>query len=260
MKIVRPVLSLFTLVLVLGVLPHAVYASSAADVVGRYDPIADPDAIVIVGSARFTILTPQLIRMEWATDGKFEDHASLVFLNRKLSVPEFTHEITPDGRTIIRTKALTLSYSPADSNGKFTAQNLSISFDLGEKKITWKPGTPDTGNLLGTTRTLDRVRGSNVQLEPGLISRDGWTLVDDSARPLFDSADFSFPQGEVSQWPWVMLRPSGDRQDWYFFGYGHDYRRALYDFTQVAGKIPLPPRFAFGAWWSRYWSYTDQEF
>ena len=55
-------------------------------------------------------------------------------------------------------------------------------------------------------------------------------------------------------------RPAGDRQDWYFFGYGHDYRGALYDFTRVAGKIPLPPRFAFGAWWSRYWSYTDQEF
>ena len=22
----------------------------------------------------------------------------------------------------------------------------------------------------------------------------------------------------------------------------------------------MPPQFAFGAWWSRYWSYTDQEF
>ena len=50
----------------------------------------------------------------------------------------------------------------------------------------------DTGNLLGTTRTLDRVQGSDVQLEPGLISRDGWTVVDDSTRQLFDSDDFSF--------------------------------------------------------------------
>ncbi len=58
----------------------------------------------------------------------------------------------------------------------------------------------------------------------------------------------------------MIERPPGDRQDWYFFGYGHDYRAALSDFTRVAGKIPLPPRFAFGAWWSRYWSYTDQEF
>ncbi len=31
------------------------------------------------------------------------------------------------------------------------------------------------------------------------------------------------------------------------------------DFIQLAGRIPLPPRFAFGAWWSRYWAYSDQE-
>jgi alpha-glucosidase (family GH31 glycosyl hydrolase) len=258
MKTARLVL-LFMFLLVLGVLPRALYAGSSADVVGRYDPVADPHAVVIVGSARFTILTPQLIRIEWAANGKFEDHASLAFLNRKLPVPKFTHETASDGSAIIRTGALTLFYSPGNSDGKFTADNLSISFNLGDKKIVWKPGMPDTGNLLGTARTLDFVRGA-VQLEPGLISRDGWTVVDDSTRLLFDSDDFSFTEGEASPWPWVMLRPSGDRQDWYFFGYGHDYRQALYDFTQVSGKIPLPPHFAFGAWWSRYWSYTDQEF
>ena len=120
---------------------------------------------------------------------------------------------------------------------------------------------PDTGNLMGTTRTLDGALGDKTKepIEPGLISRDGWTVVDDSARPLFDSADFSFVNGENSPWPWVMQRPAGDRQDWYFFGYGHDYKQALGDYILVAGRIPLPPRFAFGAWWSRYWAYTDQE-
>ena len=51
-----------------------------------------------LGNARFTVLTPQLIRMEWAADGKFEDHASLVFLNRKLPVPKFTSAIKEDGQ------------------------------------------------------------------------------------------------------------------------------------------------------------------
>jgi alpha-glucosidase len=247
-------------VLVLCILPRAVYGAPATNTDTHYDPVADPRAVVTVGSARFTILTPLLIRMEWASDRNFEDHASLVFLNRRLSVPEFTREAGPDGSTVIRTSALTLTYAPDKSDEKFTAENLSISFTLGGKKIMWKPEMPDTGNLLGTARTLDFVRGSAVQLEPGLVSRDGWTVVDDSTRPLFDSDNFSFAHGEESPWPWVMSRPAGDRQDWYFFGYGHDYKGALYDFTQVAGKIPLPPRFAFGAWWSRYWSYTDQEF
>src|ERR1700691_804098 len=233
----------------------------AADAPGRYDPVADPRAVVTTGHARFTILTPQLIRMEWAADGKFEDHASLVFLNRRLPAPEFTHESAPHGgSTVIQTSALKLVYTPGNSDGKFASDNLSITFSLNGKQILWRPGMADTGNLLGTTRTLDRVRGSAVQLEPGLISRDGWTVVDDSTRQLFDSDDFSFVEGERSPWPWVTARPAGERQDWYFFGYGHDYKRALYDFTRVAGKVPLPPRFAFGAWWSRYWSYTDQQF
>ena len=54
---------------------------------GRDDPKADPRAVVVSGPARFTVLTPALIRMEWAADSAFEDHASLVFLNRRLPVP-----------------------------------------------------------------------------------------------------------------------------------------------------------------------------
>jgi hypothetical protein len=88
--------------------------------------------------------------------------------------------------------------------------------------------------------------------------------VDDSTRPLFDSADFRFLEGEKSPWPWVMERPANEKpgaySDWYFFGYGHDYKQALGDFVRVAGRIPLPPRFAFGVWWSRYWAYTDEQF
>ncbi len=41
--------------------------------------------------------------------------------------------------------------------------------------------------------------------------------------------------------------------------YGNDYKGALKDFTLFAGKVPLPPRSAFGYWWSRYWSYSDKE-
>ena len=61
-----------------------------------------------------------------------------------------------------------------------------------------------------------------------------------------------------------MERPANEKpgayNDWYFFGYGHDYKQALGDFVRVAGRIPLPPRFAFGVWWSRYWAYSDEQF
>lgn len=240
-------------------------SSAALHPAGLYNPVANPKAVVILGRARFTVLTSQLIRMEWSADGKFEDHASFVFLNRDMPVPTFTHTVKHDGHgqvLTLSTDALKLTCTLAPGgDGKFTADDLQVSFQLDGKEVMWHPGLPATGNLEGTTRTLDGARGDHTA-EPigqGLISRDGWVVVDDSKRPLFDSTDFQFKQGEDSPWPWVMPRPPGDRQDWYFFGYGHQYKEALGDYVKVAGRIPLPPRFVFGTWWSRYWDYTDQE-
>lgn len=39
------------------------------------NPKADPRAVVEAGNARFTVLTPQLIRMEWSEDGPFRGTA-----------------------------------------------------------------------------------------------------------------------------------------------------------------------------------------
>ena len=224
------------------------------------NPIADPRAVIVVGKARFTVLTPEMIRMEWAADGKFENHASFVFINRHLPVPKFSKEEAGKKLTL-QTSALKLTYDGSTEEGKFTAGNLSVELTVEGKQVTWHPGMMDSENLQGTTRTLDGARGSQTRepIEQGLVSRSGWALVDDSTRPQFDSDNFSFKEGEKSPWPWVMERPAGDRQDWYFFGYGHEYRKALGDYVKVAGKIPLPPRFAFGTWWSRYWDYSDQE-
>ena len=210
------------------------------------NPVADPKAVVTAGDARFTVLTSRLIRMEWAADSSFEERPSLVFLNRRLPVPEFTSTME-GGWLLVQTADLAVRYKRG--TGRFSENNLEIRFSVAGTPNSWHPGMKDSANLGGTIRTLDGVQGP-TDLQPGLLSRAGWVVVDDTERPLFDNSD----------WPWVLPRSPGDRQDMYFFGYGHDYKRQLYDFTTVAGKIPLPPRFAFGAWWSRYWAYTDEEF
>lgn len=218
-----------------------------------YDPIAKKEAMVISGDVRFTVLTPRVIRMEWSGDGQFEDHASLTFVNRNLPVPSFTTSVKK-GWLIISTGVLTLKYR--ENSGQFNAKNLTVEVSAGGKAVTWHPGMKNKGNLFGTARTLDGYDGNYstydkkyMTLDPGILSTDGWVMIDDSDRPLFDN----------SAWPWVMPRPEKSLQDLYFFGYGRDYKTALYDFTQVAGKIPMPPKFAFGVWWSRYWAYTDEE-
>jgi len=220
----------------------------------EYNPVANQDAVVKSGNVRFTVLTPGLIRMEWAEDGVFEDRASLVFVNRNLPVPEFKKQ--KKGKWLqIKTDKFTLKYK-VDS-GRFTVKNLRIEFDDDGTQKQWKPGNENKNNLLGTIRTLDGFDGTimkwstkkPIALEPGILSRDGWVLIDDTEKPLFDNSD----------WPWVVARSEKDRQDLYFFCYGSDYKTALKDFTSVAGKIALPPKFAFGTWWSRYWEYTDWE-
>lgn len=216
------------------------------------NPKADPQAVVTTQNARFTILTPQLIRMEWSEDGKFEDRATLSFINRELPVPVF---LVRDSRSklTITTSALTLTYQ---KTGKFTAENLKATFRLNGKEVTWTPGMEDPQNLMGTTRTLDGCDGNKLGREPmeqGILSRSGWAVVDDSRRHLLTPDD--------SRWKeWVEARPAGNRQDLYLFAYGHDYKQALADFQQIAGRAPLPPKYTFGYWWSRYWQYSDNEF
>lgn len=213
------------------------------------NPVANPGAVVTFDNARFTVLTDRLVRMEWAADGVFEDRASFAIVNRDLPVPKFTSS-SKNGILTIKTGKLTLTYK----GGRFAPENLSVRFGMG----TWKPGMEPAGNLKGTTRTLDGCLGfdklSNREsdLEDGILSRDGWALVDESSRQLYRHVD--------SQWEnWVAQRPEGDRLDWYLFAYGHDYTAALGDFVKVAGRIPLPPKYTLGYWWSRYWIFTDEE-
>ena len=215
------------------------------------NPKARPEATVTTGNARFTVLTPQIIRMEWSEEGQFEDRATLTFVNRETQLPKFKVKESRSKLTIT-TQALTLTYH---KTGKFTPENLNVTFLLNGKQVVWKPGMEDSLNLLGTSRTLDKLLGDEIvePIEPGVLSRSGWALVDDSKRHLLVP--------DESVWKeWVSVRPEGDRQDWYLFAYGHDYKQALADYALLAGKAPLPPKYTFGYWWSRYWQYSDNEF
>ncbi len=202
-------------------------------------PVADPAAVIVNGRARFTILTPRLIRLEYDKNGRFTDQASQVFWYRQQPVPEFDVQ-RENGRLTITTDYLQLTYLEGK---RFKAKTLTIT--LKESGTVWHFGDEDKGNLLGTTRTLDQVSGA-TKLEPGLVSRQGWTVVDDSASLLFTEAG------------WLEPRP-GDGLDLYFFGYGQDYQACLQEYGRVAGPVPLIPRWALGNWWSRYWAYTQDE-
>lgn len=216
------------------------------------DPVANPQSVIIQGNARFTILTPRLIRLEYDSTGTFTDNASFFVINRRLD-PVTYKKSSNHGWVIIKTEALELKYK--SGSGKFSATNLQIIMHQKGAEQQWKPGTPDVQNLKGTYRTLDGMNGNingwnqtPLILEDGLLSREGWTFIDDSRNFLFDNSD----------WKWVKVRDHAE-QDYYFISYGTDYKAALSDITLISGKVPLPPLYVFGYWWSRYWNYSDAE-
>jgi len=225
--------------------------------------LADPAAIVVNGRARFTVLSERLIRCEWDETGTFEDRPTLAAVHRRQAVPRFSFTIRA-GRLVLRTAALELVH--VDDGKPFSARTLTVTFKLERKTAHWKAGDKDRRNLGGTCRTLDGATGGYMadwgpewsttnprplDLGQGFISRSGWALYDDSAKPVLIRLD----DGRE----WAAARPAGERRDWYLFFHGLDYRGALADAAKVFGKLALPPRYALGFWYCKYWAYTDRD-
>lgn len=230
------------------------------------NPQAPREAMVVSGNARFTVLTPNMIRIEYSDKGQFEDRATFTIQNRQLeSVPKFK-TIEDDNYLYITTNKVKLKYRKGTNPMTLPAsdQNLSITMTHNGESTTWFPGKEDPLNLKGTCRTLDGCNGDSKrsEMENGLISRSGWAVIDDSWTTRRPDGSHSFalePDAEMG-YDWMAERKDPQALDLYFMGYGNEYKKAIGDFTKIAGKIPLPPAYVFGYWYSRYYIYTADDF
>ena len=276
--------------------------------------LPDLSTIVYEDQARFSILSPQLIRLEWSPTKQFVDGKTWVVQSRKIQPTPPSFNITRNHTHLrINTHFITLEYL-RNSTTTFSQHNIRVTIHVNAAKgeeVVWNaiPGEEYYGNLLGTLRTLDRNNDSKLELDCrnqprddlhctyGVISRRGYALIDDTNRPQFDND---------TQWPWIINKqystpnpslcqavPVGERrncgpsndidqnecetrgccfqppsscfyssqaqQDLYLFGHGRSYSQALFEFTRLAGPIPLPPRYIFGVFFSRYWAYAEYE-
>jgi alpha-glucosidase (family GH31 glycosyl hydrolase) len=199
--------------------------------------------VIIEKKARFTVIVPECIRMEYSETGQFVDQKTLFAENRDVRSDDFKLR-KQRGSTIIETSRMQLVYKP---DGKpFSSGNTEIHIFKGDAIVRWVPGLDNRGNLGGTIRTLDNVRGK-VALDDGILSTDGWTLLDDSGQPILTE-------------DWVMSRSNPEDIDWYFFGYGTDLKAALKAMTAIGGTIPIPRKYMLGSWYSRYWPYSSADY
>ena len=217
---------------------------------------ATADPTVVSGRARFEFLTPSLVRMEYSPSGSFTDAPTAVVQRRqwaKVSV----QSTQKDGWLVLASSALTLRYRI--QSGAFSATNLEVSWkDAEGKERSWRPGDKDLQNLGGLPYSLDNVSVDNLptgrsdtetpvndvipgidlklaEAKPGLLSRAGYALIDDSQTPVWNA-----------QRSWVEPRPAIDGQDWYLFTYGSDYQSVLREYARLCGPIPMIPRYVLG--------------
>ena len=215
----------------------------------KTQPEAQKANVIQSGKLRITILTAALVRLEWSEKEIFTDRPTQVVLFRAFDGVSFIRQ-EAGGETCLETEELIIHYREADNLRDalyITLKNPPASWNV----ITglndrWRY-SDDVNALPGTARTLDNADGA-VALEKGIISRDGFSVLDDSKSCLIKEDG--------------SLEPRRERNsiDLYFFGYGHNYKTCLADYFKLTGKPPLLPRWALGNWWSRYHRYTEQEY
>ena len=180
-------------------------------------PAAPAAAVVLSarGTARFTVLTPRLLRLEYSPDARFEDARTLAVWNRALpAVPPFSTQTNGD-TTTIDTGAFGVLLTYVDDGLPFSAASLRVQRRTpaywANASDTWTPADEagaDPGQLFGTFHTLDDglngFVGLNCSLlDPnndsggaadfwpcdfGLLSKGGFAVVDDSRSPVWDEA------------------------------------------------------------------------
>ena len=191
---------------------------------------ANDNQIKIINNVRITYLTSRLIRVEV---DKFYDDASFTVFNRKFGNAEKFKVTGSANKIFVETKDAVFTIK----NNKPLCVKIKSSGDVQYFK--------KQKNLKGTRRTLDATFGK-VELDDGLITKNGAYLLDDSNSFLLDESGHFVPRG--------------GGKDYYCFAYGNDYRQTIKAFLNISGSTPLVPRYALGVWWSRYHAYTDDEY
>lgn len=199
---------------------------------------------VVIGNSRFTFITPELVRLEYALDGKFLDDPTLFAYNRKIDYQDVKVEQKEGNRYTITTPAMRLEFT--NDGFPFGQTNLRVYFKQGDKEKWWYIASEQRDNLGGAVTTLDGI-GGPIDLQEGLLSRDGWYVINDTGKEILKNG-------------WVENRHREHVQDIYLFVYGNDYKAALKSLKAISGPAPMTRKYVHGAWYCRWWNYTDDDY
>lgn len=197
----------------------------------------------VIGNSRVTFITDNLVRVEYAFNGKFLDDSTLFAVDRTPRPVDV--KVERDGRKYkFTTSAMCLEL---DNDGcPFGQKNLRATWVQDGKEKKWDLPDEQRGNLQGPVVTLDAVSGPIRRME-GLLSRDGWYVINDTGKDVYKNGRLQY-------------RDRDHVQDIYLFVYGTDYKAALRSLAAVSGKVPMTRKYVHGSWYCRWWPYTADDY
>lgn len=214
----------------------------------REIPVPEGDNPVVIGNKRITLISPTLVRLEYAQDKKFLD-APTMFASCRDSL------LNPARFSV---KAWDDSVEIATDRMRIVMLNDNFPFGQGNTKFYFMKGGKERFctarnlhsktqnlNLGGSIPTLDGV-SNEIPLHDGLLSSDGWFFLSDTGTETIG------PDG------WWNLRPREHVQDQYCFVYGDDFHAPFADLARIAGRVPMTRKYMHGIWYSRWYPYDDR--
>ena len=207
-------------------------------------PLYAEQGPIVLRNKRISIISPTLMRLEYADGGKFVDEQTYFAQNRPTNTP-YTITREADDWVVITAPKFTIRVQ--DDNLPFAQCNTQIIFQHKGKEVkihgTSRPGR----NLKGAISTLDRVSGP-VARQNGLLTRSGYYVHEDTNTDLIVNGK-------------LQRRDTQNHlQDLYYFIYSTDFAAAFRDLGTVSGHVPMTRKYIHGVWYCRWWDYTAKEF
>jgi len=203
-------------------------------------------SVIKFKNVRFTLYSPISLKIEYSPTGKFIDNELFVTDLNNIQKTDFNYEIKKN-QIKITTQNLIIFYK---NSKNFLGRNLKIYYKFGEKYKKWYYGKNDKKNSKGPTLDLFKypeIRGKN--LPNGVLSKNGYFVYEDNSFFFWNSKR-----------DWAFYNQVKDYKIIFFIGYGNDYKRALFEYSKIFGKVPMIPNWAFGYWFSRWFPYHQNDF
>jgi len=199
---------------------------------------------VVLRNKRISIISPTLVRLEYAVEGRFVDEKTHFAQNRPTTT-EYVLTREPNDWVVISTSKFTLRVQ--DDNLPFAQMNTKFIFRHKGKEVNFVPTARPSGQLWGAIATLDRVKKA-VPREHGILTKSGWYFYNDTNTDLIINDQLQ------------MRDTKNHLQDFYFFIYSQDFAAAFKDLGTISGHVPMTRKYVHGVWYCRWWDYTADEF